>query len=182
MSDLNKPDIPEGELPQEVVAELRRRYVSSVTIPEAVDRAVLQDAQSVLHPPQPSQPNRRTWLFGVVTVTSLAAVLMIAMLPQWRNSVPDDAFLQMARSDRAETAATAGDSSSGEAPRTIVTGRDRQDAADVDGDGRLDILDAFALARRIQTGSVRGTVGDQNGDGVVDEADVDLIAMSVVML
>ena len=53
---------------------------------------------------------------------------------------------------------------------------------DIDQDGRVDILDAFALARHIE--SPRETVGewDMNGDGTVDRADVDVIARAAVSL
>ncbi len=56
--------------------------------------------------------------------------------------------------------------------------RGRYDRADIDHNGRVDILDAFALARRLQQGSQRGV--DINGDGVVNKADVDAIASQAV--
>jgi hypothetical protein len=56
----------------------------------------------------------------------------------------------------------------------------RFDRADVDQSGRVDILDAFALARRIQQGTAGGF--DLNRDGVVDKLDVDLIAAQAVRL
>ena len=56
----------------------------------------------------------------------------------------------------------------------------RFESADVDQSGRVDILDAFALARRIQQGTAGGF--DLNRDGVVDKLDVDLIAAQAVRL
>ena len=53
---------------------------------------------------------------------------------------------------------------------------------DVNGDGRVDILDAFAVARRLQQGPVTGLEFDFNGDGVVDRRDVDAIAAAAVKL
>ena len=55
-------------------------------------------------------------------------------------------------------------------------------AADVDGNGRVDILDAFLLARRIEAREALGEELDLNGDGVVDEKDVDAIAQRAVKL
>ena len=52
--------------------------------------------------------------------------------------------------------------------------------ADVDRNGRVDILDAFALARRIQEGTAAGF--DLNRDGVVDKRDVDFVAAQAVRL
>jgi hypothetical protein len=56
----------------------------------------------------------------------------------------------------------------------------RFEHADVDRSGRVDILDAFALARRIQQGTAGGF--DLNRDGVVDKLDVDLVAARAVRL
>jgi hypothetical protein len=56
--------------------------------------------------------------------------------------------------------------------------RTRYEQADVDRSGQVDILDAFALARRIQQGSASGP--DLNGDGIVNKADVDAIAARAV--
>ena len=56
-------------------------------------------------------------------------------------------------------------------------------AGDVDGDGQVDILDAFSLARKVRDakGNVPATRGeDVNGDGVIDGKDVDLIARMAV--
>ena len=53
---------------------------------------------------------------------------------------------------------------------------------DVDGDGRVDILDAFALARRIEAREPLDDHLDLNGDGVVDAQDVDAIAHAAVKL
>ena len=62
--------------------------------------------------------------------------------------------------------------------------------ADIDGNGRVDILDAFRLARHIEargpadpTRSDAAELGwDLNGDGRVDQGDVDLVAFAAVRL
>jgi hypothetical protein len=54
---------------------------------------------------------------------------------------------------------------------------------DIDGNGRVDILDAFALARSIRDGGGGGRAEwDVTGDGRVDEADVKAIAAAAVRL
>jgi hypothetical protein len=53
---------------------------------------------------------------------------------------------------------------------------------DLDGDGRVDILDAFSLARAIESGNVRRGDWDFNGDGLVDRRDVDAVARAAVKL
>lgn len=52
-------------------------------------------------------------------------------------------------------------------------------AGDVDGSGRVDILDAFLLARKVEGGPAAAGE-DVNGDGVVDRADVDRVAAMAV--
>ncbi len=54
-------------------------------------------------------------------------------------------------------------------------------ARDIDGNGRVDILDALVLARRVDAGDTSGE-WDVNGDGVVDTRDADCVARSVVTL
>src|SRR6266853_3474966 len=53
---------------------------------------------------------------------------------------------------------------------------------DVNHDGQIDILDAFALARQVKQGKPADKRLDLNGDGVVDEKDVATIAAQAVKL
>lgn len=55
-------------------------------------------------------------------------------------------------------------------------------AADIDLNGRVDILDAFTLARQIENTSHTETNWDMNGDGRVDQSDVDIVALAAVRL
>jgi hypothetical protein len=48
--------------------------------------------------------------------------------------------------------------------------------ADVNHDGRVDILDAYSVARHIARHEPLDAAWDVNGDGVVDQKDVDIIA------
>jgi hypothetical protein len=54
-------------------------------------------------------------------------------------------------------------------------------ADDVNRDGRVDVLDAFALARAVEAG-VGSPAWDVNRDGAVDESDVDAVALAAVSL
>jgi hypothetical protein len=51
---------------------------------------------------------------------------------------------------------------------------------DVNHDGRVDVLDAFALARQLHRGAVADRQLDFNGDGVVDKKDIDAVAARAV--
>ena len=53
---------------------------------------------------------------------------------------------------------------------------------DINRDGRVDILDAFALARKIETGGTLDPRWDINGDGRIDRVDVKAIAARAVSL
>jgi len=53
---------------------------------------------------------------------------------------------------------------------------------DIDHNGEVDMLDAFALARKIQSGPVADLHYDLNGDGLVDQHDIDWIAGHAVKL
>lgn len=53
---------------------------------------------------------------------------------------------------------------------------------DLNRDGRVDILDAFQLARQLQSGAQPGAHFDLNGDGVVDQRDAEAIATEAVKL
>jgi hypothetical protein len=53
---------------------------------------------------------------------------------------------------------------------------------DIDASGRVDILDAFVIARTIERGRTPDPAWDLNADGTVDHADVDLVAGASVSL
>ena len=55
-------------------------------------------------------------------------------------------------------------------------------SADIDHSGRVDILDAFKLARQIESAAAIDTSFDMNGDGHVDQGDVEFIAKAAVRL
>jgi len=53
---------------------------------------------------------------------------------------------------------------------------------DIDQNGRVDILDAFKLARHIESAEGTEARWDINGDGMVDRKDVDSVAFAAVRL
>jgi len=82
-------------------------------------------------------------------------------------------------------------------PSTSRTVLVKAQAIDIDRNGRVDILDAFKLARHIESAdriktnlspvsstgqALREQGWDINGDGLVDRNDVDLVALSAVRL
>jgi hypothetical protein len=68
-------------------------------------------------------------------------------------------------------------------PRLSSIGSARAEAqADIDQSGRVDVLDAFTLARHIESTSRPEPKWDINGDGLVNRDDVDLVAFAAVRL
>jgi len=55
-------------------------------------------------------------------------------------------------------------------------------AVDFDRNGRVDILDAFKLARQIELASNTRADLDINGDGLINRGDVDTVALAAVRL
>ncbi|MHC4583189.1 MAG: dockerin type I domain-containing protein [Planctomycetota bacterium] len=55
-------------------------------------------------------------------------------------------------------------------------------AVDIDRNGRVDILDAFKLARYVESAEDTDKKWDINGDGLVNSNDVDLVASAAVRL
>ena len=55
-------------------------------------------------------------------------------------------------------------------------------AVDIDRNGRVDILDAFKLARYVESTGRAEKKWDINGDGLVNSNDVDLVASAAVRL
>jgi hypothetical protein len=51
---------------------------------------------------------------------------------------------------------------------------------DINRNGKVDMLDAYVLAKKIDAGEKLDPKWDVNGDGVVDQADVDWIANAAV--
>jgi hypothetical protein len=55
-------------------------------------------------------------------------------------------------------------------------------AQDVNKDGKLDILDAYLMARKVEKKESLGSELDFNHDGVIDGKDVDVVAFGAVKL
>ena len=64
----------------------------------------------------------------------------------------------------------------------LLTTRPHYARDDLNRDGKVDILDAFALARQLKSSAHLSSTLDINGDGVVDGRDVALIAAHAVQL
>ena len=154
MTNSANEDDPDDRLPDILRAALNDRYGAVPDVPESVDRAILADARR--HLATRVAPKRwsnwTSWKVAALASTIAAACLVLAARSPWKQS----------DSQRSEVAQKASD-------------------RDLDGNGRVDILDAFAMARDIRNGRTL-SMYDVNGDGRQDQSDVDELAKQAVML
>lgn len=170
MNETPNPDSSEDQLPHEVVAALRERHGPGGEIPNSVSDAILANASAHLsqisRPQKARKSNSRFRWVAWSSGTIAAAALLFALMPSGpqqpelsRNMVADaETFVMQELADEG-----------------VLSG-------DIDQSGRIDILDAFALARQVDSNSEYTSQWDQNGDGRMDQDDVDLIALNAVTL
>lgn len=161
MRNENEFDDLEQSLPETLRFAMRDRSGSVPAIPSEVDRAILADARRHLAMRVRLIRRRRWsgWQFAAIgTTIAAASIIVFAWLP-------------------GQTDQSGGMSGLIESSTLNREARD----GDVDGNGRVDILDAFVMAREIRSG--RGQIiHDVNGDGQLDQADINEIAQRAVML
>jgi len=144
------------DVPKALKDDLALLYGSGVPVPPQLDEAILGLAR------QHMARRRRSWMVlrrvGLVGTAAAAAVgLAVLVWKPWHGRVDRPA---------APMAVSA----------TLL------DPNDIDRNGRVNILDAFSLARQVQAGGHLNGVQDINGDGVIDDNDVDAVAMAAVSL
>ena len=141
---------------QRLARDLSALTAPPFDIPRRVDEAVLAQARETLAPSRLPRRASRRWLGWAAAAAAIGLVGWVACVLGPRPSAPPGA----------RTGATVA--------RSVATG-------DLDGNGRVDILDAFGLARALAAQTVPATA-DMNGDGLVDHADVEIIAIRAVRL
>lgn len=134
------------ELPPALVADLRRLEPAAPTVPDALDRLIVERGFR-------AAVARRRWrrvaAWGTWGAAAAAAAVLAVNL--------------------------AGPRGTGQAPVA-----QRQLVDDYNADGRVDILDAFGLARVLASKQSPGVAWDLNRDGQVDQSDVDMLAAHAV--
>jgi predicted anti-sigma-YlaC factor YlaD len=141
----------------ESAVDLLRNESPPVTaVPRRVDETILREYRRHF-------PARRRWRLPAYGAAA-AAVLALAVSGQL--------LLQPAREEVRTTDRAAGT----QAPQSALA------REDVNGDGQVNIMDAFRLARTLKGGGAGRVKEDFNGDGRVNEIDVDLLARKVVAL
>jgi len=150
------PDESQLQAPKALRGDLAALFGAEASVPPAVDAAVLASARRHLAP----RGRARTAIrWAGVAAAAAAAILLVVI------------HLGPAREAPARVAAKP-------AAAKAVT----PDRSDINGDGRVDILDAFLLAKRLDTRRALDAAWDITGDGLVDRRDVDALAAAVVRL
>lgn len=158
----NEPDL---KVSGKFSEDLGKLFAPDRLIPSDIDRAVAEAARRHFARPQ----RRLWWLKWTVPATAAAAIALACLWWAYQSATPSGA--PMAVSQLAEERATIeGQAEAGAAQ------------ADIDGNGKVDILDAFALARHIEGKQPADRTWDFNGDGLIDRRDVDTVALAAVRL
>lgn len=185
-------DQNEGQIPESLRNALRRRYGGTPEISEEQDARILATSLSKLNEASSETRTAKTlvrqnrpgrWILASVTAAAAAMVLLTVM--QRRQTDEGSGLLVKQEQTQIGTAEQqlSGYLASADNMSAKLSSQNQVGVLpdDIDQDGRVDILDAFAMARRISKGD-RGTVWDRNQDGQVDQQDVDLLAQLTVTL
>lgn len=159
----------EIDLPESIRSGLKNRYGPVPEVSSEIDRAILADARQ--HFEQSRGVTRRLatrrkisgWQWTAIASTVAAACVAFIV---WQPQQPRQQNESLLAMDAAEI------SESRQSDSVLST--------DIDLNGRVDILDAFAMARQIRDGD--SGARDFNRDGRFDQLDIDLVAREAVKL
>ncbi|HUT28443.1 MAG TPA: dockerin type I domain-containing protein [Sedimentisphaerales bacterium] len=146
------------EAGQKLSTDLKALFEPQGSVPPQVDRAIMDRANKRF-----VRRGRRLVVRWAGSAAAAAAVIILVLLV-------DPSHKRTSR-QAAE---------SFDAGKTSLAAADLP--PDIDRSGRVDILDAFKLARHIKAGGQPNKKWDMNGDGLVDRKDVDLVAFAAVRL
>ena len=153
----NRPLDAEADVSQALRDDLAALFGPDVAVPPAVDAAVMARARGHL--------GRRRWRgpalrWAAAAAAAAAAAVFVLVMPALTSREAPEA--------------------SRPAPMVAKAAPGLRD--DINGDGQVDVLDAFALARSVENKQKLAAAWDLNRDGVVDRKDADAVAMAAVSL
>jgi hypothetical protein len=141
-------------IPSKLSADMNALFEPQVGVPPEVDRAIMDKVHKYLVPLQ-SGKRKSLRIHWSWRIAAAAAVIILAFSLDLTNQ-PD--------------------------PKTDSFLLSETQAVDIDQNGRVDILDAFKLARHIESAGRTEKEWDFNGDGLINRSDVDMVAFSAVRL
>jgi len=141
-------------VPSKLSADLNALFEPQVGVPPEVDRAVMDRAHKHFDAIQSYKQKRRRVHWAWRIAAAAAVVIFAFSLDLTKQTGPTTDSLSLSKIQ----------------------------PADIDRNGRVDILDAFKLARHIESADRTETEWDINGDGLIDRSDVDVVALAAVRL
>ena len=144
-----------GRVSDRFRTDLRNLFEPVDSVPPEVDRAILEQARHRLARPRRIILPLR-WAGGIAAAAAVVAIGVFL----YRGARSDNHQLSIIHHQSAA------------AERRL----------DLDGNGRVDILDAFQLARHVESREPVDAGWDLTGDGRVDREDVDVVAFAAVRL
>jgi hypothetical protein len=135
--------------------DLRALFGPTGSVPPEVDRAILNQASRRLRKRRPIIL-RLPWAGGIAAAAAMVALGVFL----YHGSAPD----------------------SHPSPIINYQSAAAERRVDIDGNGRVDILDAFRLAKGIESRGPTAAGWDINNDGRLDREDVDAVAFAAVRL
>jgi len=141
-------------VPTKLSADLNALFEPQTGVPPEVDHAVMDRAHKHLAPLQSGRGKRLRIHWGWRIAAAAAVIILAFSLDLTKQT----------------------------GPKTDSFSLSKTQAVDIDRNGRVDILDAFKLARHIETAGHTETEWDFNGDGLIDHSDVDMVAFAAVRL
>lgn len=141
-------------IPSKLSADLNALFEPRVGVPPKVDRAVMDRAHKRFAGIKPGKGRLLRIHWAWRTAAAAAIIIFAFSLDLTKQTGPTK--------DRFSLSET--------------------QAIDIDRNGRVDILDAFKLARHIESAGPAETEWDINGDGLIDRGDVDVVALAAVRL
>jgi len=160
------------EAPPKLAAALKQLPSEPIFVPPTVDEALLKAAHLHLCPPQRKRTNWFRLMPWTVATTGFGAAVLLAY-PYAKN------FLGLGQSRKAATRGWASTGNSNFQPQSHGLAAVSED---LNHDGKVDILDAFMLARKLQGPPISDPHLDVNADGVIDHRDIEAIAAHAVSL
>jgi hypothetical protein len=167
-----QPEQKGTEAPPRLVSALKQVRRAPIFVPRTLDEAILRAAQQHLGKPAPQSrpPTLVAQVFNLLYRGFSISGSKEVRLIRWLAAAA--AVLLLAAVANQVLRRPAEQPNSGP-----ITARE-----DINRERRIDILDAFALARQLKSGTKPNATMDVNGDGVVDERDVTALAAQAVKL
>ncbi len=160
-------------MPPELVRDLRALYPYPATPPADVVQAVRTEAREQIG----NLRRHRRWGFWSSIAACIGFVFIMQQVMR-TSTLPEIG-------DRERVVQSPAPAAAGRRMATSVADElDADDKAnDIDGNGRVDILDAYAMARGLANeSSPPNPAWDINADGTIDQRDIDAVAQSAVRL